>query len=183
MAPIRRLFMCALCCAGLVVVARIARQVHADEVARVHLVLVYAQATPTPTCTATPTNTATATATATPTNTPTITPTPTPKDNTLRISALHYDGADEYIEIANDGPRVQDLYRWRILSVVGSQEYSFPWGIYLDVGARVRVHSGPAALDEPPTDLRWQRGYIWANDGDEARLYDDKGVERDRWGY
>jgi hypothetical protein len=133
----------------------------------VHLALVYAQATPTPTLTPTPS--------------PTLTP--TPRENSLRISALHYEGADEYVEITNAGPRSQQLYLWRILSVVGHQEYTFPWGIELAVGASVRVHSGPSAIDAPPTDLFWQKAYVWLNAGDEARLYDDKGVERDRYAY
>jgi len=144
-----------LCVAGLWMAIRAVRPADADEPTRVHLPLVCAQATPTP----------------------------TPRENTLRISALQYDGADEYVEITNDGPRGQDLYRWRILSVVGPQEYTFPWGIQLAVGASVRVHSGPSAIDAPPTDLLWQKAYVWLNDGDEARLYDDEGVERDRRGY
>ncbi|NLG28932.1 MAG: lamin tail domain-containing protein, partial [Chloroflexi bacterium] len=125
----KRAIAAALCLSVLALLLRAFRPADADEVSRVHLALVYAQVTPTPTLTPTPT--------------PTLTP--TPRENSLRISALRYEDADEYVEITNAGPRAQDMYRWRLVSVVGDQEYTFPWGIELAVGASVRVHSGPGA--------------------------------------
>lgn len=146
-----------------------------------------ASATSFPTWTPTPTMTPTRTATWTPTVQPTVTWTPTPTTgpttNTLRITALSYDGRDEYVQIHNDGPNVQNMSGWKIHSVTGDQWYSFPNGYVLAAGADVRVHSGPDAVDNPPTDLRWTGSYIWNNDGDEARLINAEGVEVDRWGY
>jgi hypothetical protein len=136
----------------------------------------------TPSATSTPTGlparTPTPTSTPTPTEIATSTPTSTPGTgvNALRISALSYSGADEYITIRNAGPTSQVLTGWRIVSVVGTQTFYFPSGFTLTVGATVRVHSGPGApVSNPPTDLRWTTAYIWNNDGDKAELRDAGG--------
>jgi len=172
----------------------------AAQTAQIYLALVYAQSTPTLTPTRTPTNTRTptatrtathtATATCTPTQTATPTPTltPTPKDNTLRITQLQYAGQDEYVEITNDGPRAQDMTGWRIQSVVGPQWFAFPAHYTLPAGEWVRVHSGPDAREAEawPQHLVWGSAYVWRDPksgGDEARLYDEKGILRDQMGY
>ncbi len=116
-----------------------------------------------------------------PTPTPTLTPVPPQSD--LRISRLSYSGRDEYVEISNHGAGSQDMSGWRIVSVVGNQTYWFPAGYTLGTGSYVRVHSGPDAYRDPPTDLRWTMGYIWNNSGDEAVLYDEKGSVVDRKRY
>ena len=87
------------------------------------------------------------------------------------------------MQIHNDGPSAQNMSGWKVESVIGGQWYSFPTGYALAVGADVRVHSGPDAVDSPPTDLRWTGSYIWNNDGDEARLVNAEGMEVDQWGY
>ena len=130
--------------------------------------------------TATPTLTSTPTHTATPTQTPTITPTPAPA---ISIRDLIYTGTDEYVEIYNAGPGTQALYGWKIHSIIGDQWYEFPWGIALDAGDWLRVHSGPGAYEDPPTHLKWSGGYIWNNSGDEAELIDGLGRIVDRWSY
>lgn len=162
------------------------------------LVTLPASPTPTPTPSSSPSPTVSATASASPTwtatrlpATPTPTSTPTPTEiatstptstpgtgvNALRISALSYSGADEYITIRNDGPTSQVLTGWRIVSVVGTQIFYFPSGFTLTVGATVRVHSGPGApISNPPTDLRWTTAYIWNNDGDKAELRNAAGT-------
>jgi len=89
------------------------------------------------------------------------------------IVTLECTGADEYVEVVNMGTTARDLTGWVILSVVGHQRFNFPSGYVLQPGASVRVHSGPAASSNPPTDLLWTRDYIWNNDGDEAELRDD----------
>jgi beta-lactamase superfamily II metal-dependent hydrolase len=152
---------------------------------RMRLVEPAPSATPTGTHTATPTLTRTGTVTQTPTPTlsPTITPTRTPVVNTLSITALQYSAPDEYVEVTNHGPAAQDVTDWKIQSVVGDQWYTFPASYTLAAGSWVRVHSGPDALDNPPAHLRWSGAYIWSNDGDEARLFDDEGLERGRWRY
>ena len=140
-------------------------------------------ATASPTPTSTQTRVATPTLTTTPTSTPSPTLTVTPQVNTLRITALQYAGRDEYVEVTNDGPSAQNLTGWRIQSVVGDQWYTFPSNYVLEAGSRVRVHSGPDALDDPPAHLKWTGAYIWNNDGDEARLIHNMGVEQSRRGY
>jgi hypothetical protein len=156
---------------------------------QMYLALILAQATPTftptrtSTATRTPTNTATPTNTPTSTCTPTVTRTPTPKDNTLRITQLQHAGQDEYVEITNDGPRPQDMTGWRILSVEGDQEFAFPVGYQLAVGAWVRVHSGRNAFQQWPMHLLWGKAYVWNDAGDEARLYDQGGTLRGQMSY
>ena len=152
-----------------------------------------ATATRTPTIapTATPTQTPSATATRTPTVAPTATPTqtPTPTETTpaqarLRISCLEYRGPDEQVCIENTGGSAQNMTGWKLQSVQGNQWFSFPQGFVLEAQAAVRIHSGPdAPPSNPPTDLFWTRGYIWNNDGDEARLFNASGQEIDRWKY
>ena len=136
--------------------------------------------THTPTVTATPTSTFTPTRTLTPTATPSVTPTPTPA---LSIQTIVYSGTDEYVEIVNAGPGSQPLYGWSLQSVVGDQWYEFPWGVELMAGEWLRVHSGTGAYEDPPYHLKWSGGYIWNNDGDEARLYDAGGNLVDAWSY
>lgn len=139
-----------------------------------------------PTQSATRTATATHTPTATPTSTATQTATPTETAtpfSQLRISCLLYSGSDEYVCIENAGTGGQNMTGWAIQSVRGEQWYSFPPGYQLADEATVRVHSGPGAQSSPPTDLQWTRAYIWNNNGDEARLYDETGYLVDSWAY
>jgi len=138
-------------------------------------------ATPTPTYTQTPTPTHTPTPTVTLTATPTATT--GPSANELHITGLQYSGRDEHVEITNNGPGAQDMTGWRIQSVVGDQWFTFPTGYVLAAGSWVRVHSGPDAMDNPPSHLRWSTVYIWNNDGDEAKLYNAAGQVVDNWAY
>jgi len=140
--------------------------------------------TPTRTRTATSTRTRTPTRTATPTRTRTPTPTHTPAGpNDLHITQLQYSGSDEYVQITNNGPSAQTMTGWKIESVVGPQWYYFPDEYTLAVSAYVRIHSGPDAIDNPPTDLRWATAYYWRDAGDEARLYDALDQLVDSWVY
>ncbi len=148
-------------------------------------------ATQTPTVTRTATRTPTATFTLTPvpptaTHTPVAPPLPTSSvmpSGGLGITALQYEGSDEYVGITNQGTAAQDMSGWRLWSVVGDQTYHFTPGHVLGAGVTVRVHSGPGAIDNPPSGLRWTGRYIWNNDGDEARLYNASGSEVDRRSY
>jgi len=96
----------------------------------------------------------------------------------LSIVTVVYQGPEEYVTIRNNGPSSQLMDGWQIVSVVGSQTYTFPNGITLGVGQTVRVHSGPAAFDSPPNDLLWSTSRIWRNAGDIAALVDNEGVLR-----
>ena len=98
--------------------------------------------------------------------------------NNFKIVTLVYRAKDEYIEIKNNGPGTQPMDGWQIVSVKGSQIYTFPNGITLNVGQTVRVHSGPAAFNSPPNDLLWTTGRIWRNAGDIAALLDNEGALR-----
>jgi hypothetical protein len=101
----------------------------------------------------------------------------------LEIAYLVYDGRDERIAITNNGGQAQVMTGWKIHSVEGSQWYYFPSGYTLAAGATVRVHSGPDAIDNPPSDLRWTTAYIWNNDGDKAVLYNSAGQAVDSYCY
>jgi len=103
--------------------------------------------------------------------------------NDLRLTGLNYAGRDEYVEVTNHGPGAQDMTGWTIGSMGQRYPYRFPAGYVLPAGASVRVHSGPDAAANPPTDLRWSGSYFWNNDGDEATLYDAEGQLVDRRGY
>jgi hypothetical protein len=99
--------------------------------------------------------------------------------NGLEITNLIYSGADEYVEIRNNGSGSQSLNGWQIVSVRGSQTFDFPNGIILGVNQTLRVHSGPGAINNPPGDLFWSTAFLWNNDGDKAELRDDQGIVRD----
>jgi hypothetical protein len=89
----------------------------------------------------------------------------------LKITELHYETTDEYVEITNHGNAPQAMAGWRIFSVVGAQWYDFPDDYTLAARSAVRVHSGPDAFGNPPTDLLWVTAHMWNNEGDEAVLY------------
>lgn len=99
------------------------------------------------------------------------------------IETLRDDTSDEYVQITNRGTTAQDMTGWQIHSVVGDQWYTFPSGYILAAGTSVRVHSGPDAFENPPTDLLWGHAYIWRNEGDEAILYDDASNLVDSYSY
>ncbi|MFC1930452.1 lamin tail domain-containing protein [Chloroflexota bacterium] len=77
----------------------------------------------------------------------------------------------EVVTILNSGGDPVDMTGWRLVSITGNQQYTFP-AFILQAGATVQVASGPVAVDNPPTQLKWTSGYIWNNDGDPAALYD-----------
>ena len=99
-------------------------------------------------------------------------------ESDLHIEALRYDTSDEYVQITNRGAAAQDMTGWRIHSVVGDQWYDFPAGYTLDAGASVRVHSGPGAYSNPPTDLRG--AMLTAGTTKAARLFSMMNLARRR---
>lgn len=148
---------------------------------------------PTPSSTPTPTVTGTPTITPTQTTTPPITSTPTEvPTGVLSIGYILYDASDEHIQIDNHGTSPQALGNWTIQSYTNAggscepssqQSYTFPEGYVLEPGAWVRVHSGPDATENQPSDLRWTRRYIWSDDGDVAVLHDGVGRIVDTYCY
>jgi hypothetical protein len=119
-------------------------------------------------------NTPTATPTHTWTATPTRTATPGPP---VHLSGLACLGIDEWVRVTNSGSSQQNLKNWKIVSVVGSEFYTFTDDYMLRPGASVYVHSGPGATSDPPTHLRWTISEIWNNLNDEARLYNPSDLQ------
>lgn len=89
----------------------------------------------------------------------------------ILVKILHINAVtkDEYVVIANLGTEPVDLKGWTLWSR-GGQRFVFP-ALVLKPGQRVSIHSGPAA-----TGLVWTTRYVWNNEGDEARLYNNRGV-------
>jgi micrococcal nuclease len=98
-------------------------------------------------------------------------------DGRLAITDLQYVGGDEVVTLTNQGTAPQSLEGWRLQSYGGSpcriipdQVFVFPAHLTLASGASVRIHSGPRAVDKPPTDLKWTEETVWSNGGDRADL-------------
>lgn len=79
------------------------------------------------------------------------------------------------MRVDNFGGSATNLSGWRILSVVGSQNFLFP-SYVLGAGASVYVHSGPDAPPPGGNRFRWTTAYIWNNNGDEAELISPQGA-------
>ena len=145
---------------------------------------------PSPTSTSTPTHTPPTSTPALPTATPTpLPPTSTPAPSApsvpvIVVSTIHFRGSDEYVVVVNQGGSAQDMSGWRLQShspkascpPVEDQVFRFPDGYVLAPGASVRIHSGPEAFSNPPSDLLWTDDYIWNNKGDKATLTDLTGA-------
>lgn len=80
----------------------------------------------------------------------------------------------EMVIIRNNSNETVNLSRWRLVSVVGNQEFIFPQGTLIRPGERLKIVSGSAASNIDENTLLWTKSYIWNNDGDPAELYDDK---------
>ena len=128
-----------------------------------------ATSTPLPTYTTTPTRTPTATRTSTAMPTMTPTATATSAAGILRIALLECEANPERVRISNSGAG-QDMTGWTILSVTGTQTYTFPLNYVLEPGSSVDILSYTNAVDNPPAQLLWSTGPIWNNSGDRAEL-------------
>lgn len=80
----------------------------------------------------------------------------------------------EMVIIRNNSNETVNLSRWRLVSVVGNQEFIFPQGTLIRPGERLKIVSGSAASNIDENTMLWTKSYIWNNDGDPAELYDDK---------
>jgi|GEM_PF-221140 len=90
--------------------------------------------------------------------------------NRIDIRIVDIDLQGELVTIKNYGNADVDLSDWRLLSVVGGQEFIFRKGFVLKAGETVTISSGDAS-----GDLSWREGNIWNNKGDSGELYDDTG--------
>lgn len=103
-------------------------------------------------------------------------PTPTPSiDPKEKVIITNVDEAKEIVTMKNNGASNVNMTGWRLVSVEGNQTYDFPNGFVLKAGATVTVTSGPNAIHNPPSYLKWTNGNIWNNSGDPAELYNAKG--------
>lgn len=78
----------------------------------------------------------------------------------------------EMVIIINMSKEIKNLSGWKLVSVVGNQEFVFPQGTSIKPGERLMIVSGPAASITDDNILVWTKSYIWNNDGDPAELYD-----------
>jgi beta-lactamase superfamily II metal-dependent hydrolase len=80
---------------------------------------------------------------------------------------------EEIIGITNTGNTTVNLNEWQLVSVIGNQVFKFP-NINLASGKTIFITSGPNAR-EGNGYVKWTNGQIWRNDGDAAKLINDKG--------
>ncbi|WP_059173212.1 MBL fold metallo-hydrolase [Bacillus sp. FJAT-27445] len=103
--------------------------------------------------------------------------TPAPAPKTSEINILSVDKAAEVVKIKNSGTTDANLTGWKLVSVEGNQTFTFPSGYMLKAGSTVSVTSGPNAVSNPPTQLKWTTGNMWNNtSSDPAQLYNVEGV-------
>lgn len=77
----------------------------------------------------------------------------------------------ELITIKNNSNQDIDMSGWKIVSVTGDQQYTFPSGYILKANSSVTVASGDSA-----GDLKWGKANVWNNSKpDPAELYDNQG--------
>ncbi len=88
----------------------------------------------------------------------------------LHITTLSGQTTPEYVVLSNTGTGAQNLTGWTLVSIVGSQIYTFPDGYRLEAGAQVRIESYTGAVHNPPSVLLWDTKAIWNNTGDKAEL-------------
>ncbi len=113
--------------------------------------------------------------------TPSVTATSSPKMAKMTID-VRASGADEIVTITNVGNAPGSLAGWRINSYgnktcqpLSDQVYVFQ-DVILNPGDSVRVHSGPKAQSNPPSDFFWTYDHIWNNSSDRADLVDASGT-------
>ncbi len=93
------------------------------------------------------------------------------------VSIVKKDLQGETVTIQNKGNTNADLTGWKLVSVQGNQEYTFPAGFVLGAGKTVTITSGSNAKHQPPAYLKWNNTNIWVNSGDAAELYNANGVK------
>lgn len=88
---------------------------------------------------------------------------------------LNVDKEKEVVSIYSDIGVDADISGWRIVSLLGNQEFIIPTGTILKAGETLYIVSGPDAVASEGT-LFWTKKYIWNNDEfDPALLYKANG--------
>ncbi|MYL34306.1 MBL fold metallo-hydrolase [Pontibacillus yanchengensis] len=110
---------------------------------------------------------------------PDVEPNPKPSPSVINIVNVGLDS--EIVTIENTNDTSANLGDWKLLSVTGNQTYTFPSDYTLAAEEKVYVTSGRDAVSNPPSYLEWTGAYIWNNDGDSAKLFDDDGNLKAEW--
>ena len=82
--------------------------------------------------------------------------------------------SDELVEITNTSQQQVDISNWKLVSVKGKQTFTFPKNTTLPKGESIFIVSGRGKETGPQT-IVWTSRYIWNNNGDTAKLYNQKG--------
>ena len=88
-----------------------------------------------------------------------------------RIISVNYLGADQWVEITNQGTGLIDLSHWSLVNRQ-NQSYLFPANFVLKPGSTAKVHSGFGS--NTSTDL-YNSALLWNELGDTATLKDAAG--------
>jgi hypothetical protein len=88
-----------------------------------------------------------------------------------KIIGVNYMGADQWVEIANEGTGSMNLTGWTLMNMK-NQTCSFPAGFTLNAGSIVEVHTGKG--DNTAADL-FNSALVWDKRGDTAILKDATG--------
>ena len=91
-----------------------------------------------------------------------------------KVEIIKVDLKAEIVTIKNTGDIPVELTGWRLLSIKGEQDFFFPAGTILNPGEIVKIVSGKKAQSGPGVII-WTKKYIWNNNGDPAKLYDQDG--------
>ncbi|MGM0409303.1 MAG: MBL fold metallo-hydrolase [Bacillota bacterium] len=95
------------------------------------------------------------------------------KEEQIFIQKL--DCEEELLVLKNNRDKNVDLSNWKIISVVGNQEFIFPENTIIKFDEIIKIKSGRYAKKGSNT-LIWSKAYIWNDDGDKAELYNNKGA-------
>ena len=83
------------------------------------------------------------------------------------------DVQEEIVGLTNAGNKAVNLKDWKLVSIEGNQVYTFP-NINLSAGKTIYITSGQHAK-EGQGYIKWNKGQMWRNEGDPARLVNEKG--------
>ena len=89
----------------------------------------------------------------------------------IKISALNL--KKEIVELTNTGEKSINLSGWQLVSVKGKQVFTFPTGTTIAANESLTVVSGHGKKPGP-NRLVWTGRYIWNNNGDQAKLYNQQ---------
>ena len=84
-------------------------------------------------------------------------------------------GKPEIEVIENTGNSSQDLTGWKVEDDGPKYIFNFPSGFSLEPGASVELISGESGDDTDKT-IFWNNRTVWNNDGDTARLFNERGL-------